>query len=358
MGFRFSKRVKIAPGIKVNIGLRGVSASIGGRGASVNVSKRGVSAGASIPGTGISYRKNLSSSSNRRTLQREHKALERIEKEQERKEALSKIKMLLDKETGVVTINDANGEPLKGKEKSMFWEDKSEIVEDWLIDNADEINGDVDLLNNIHFDMPSPDLEPEYAFVNFDKNKPAQPTPMEQISYPCQETVEPLGFFSGLFAGKKKKHQERIVQLEDNFKQEVQKYETDMATLASEYSEKVNIWESKLSNWQEDKEKHNVEQEANAVKFSRDIKTDECLMDSILALEIESIEWPRETLISYSIEDNGKSVWLDVDLPEIEDIPQKLAKLSANKRRLTIKNKAKKQLQLEYAHRAGSRIFR
>ncbi len=350
MAFRFNKRIKIAPGINVNVGLRGVSASVGGKGGSVNVSKRGVSAGTSIPGTGLSYRKNLSSSSSQRALQREQKATERLEKEQEREEALSKIKILLDKETGVVTINDGNGEPLKGKEKTIFWEQQSQRVEEWLIDNAEEINGDVDLLKNIHFDMPSPDSEPEYAYVEFDISKPSEPAPIKQVSFPHEETVEPLGFFARLFASKKKKHQDKINELNNAFKQAVQKYETDISELEREHSIKVKGWEEEVINWKADNQKHNTEQEANAVQFKRDLKTDERLMDSILASEIESIEWPRETLISYSIENEGKSVWLDVDLPEIENFPDKVAKLSANKRRLTIKNKAKKQLQLEYAH--------
>jgi len=350
MAFRFSKRIKIAPGIKVNVGLRGVSASVGGRGGSVNISKRGVSAGASIPGTGLSYRKNLSSSSSQRAMQREQKTIERIEKEEQRAEALSCVQILLDKETGVVSVNDGNGEPLKGKEKTLFWEQQSERIEDWLIENADEINGDVDLLNNIHFDMPSADSEPEYQHSNFDRAEPVEPSPVKQISFPIERKAESLGFFAGLFASKKKLHQEKTEQLAENFKQAVEKYEEDTTLLVNEHKEKVAEWQSNLDVWQKSEATHNSEQEKKAKQFAKDIRTDENLMDSILANEIESIEWPRETLISYSIVNNAESVWLDVDLPEIEDLPQKVASLSANKRRLTIKNKAKKQLQLEYAH--------
>lgn len=56
MGFKFRQRIKIAPGIHINIGKTGItSASIGKAGATLNVGKKGVKATAGIPGTGLSY---------------------------------------------------------------------------------------------------------------------------------------------------------------------------------------------------------------------------------------------------------------------------------------------------------------
>ncbi len=57
MAFRFSKSVKIAPGIRLNFSKSGVSTSIGRRGATVNLSKRGTRVTAGLPGTGISASK-------------------------------------------------------------------------------------------------------------------------------------------------------------------------------------------------------------------------------------------------------------------------------------------------------------
>lgn len=56
MGFKFRKRIKIAPGISINIGKSGItSATVGKRGASLNIGKNGVKATAGIPGSGLSY---------------------------------------------------------------------------------------------------------------------------------------------------------------------------------------------------------------------------------------------------------------------------------------------------------------
>ena len=61
MALRFNKRIKIAPGIKINVGSKGItSTTIGGRGASINVGKKGSHLNAGLPGTGISTRTKLS----------------------------------------------------------------------------------------------------------------------------------------------------------------------------------------------------------------------------------------------------------------------------------------------------------
>ncbi|CAM3804959.1 DUF4236 domain-containing protein [Alkalicoccus chagannorensis] len=62
MAFRFQKRVKLAPGMRLNLSKRGVSTSFGPRGASVSVGRRGVYGNVGAPGTGLSYRKKLSTS--------------------------------------------------------------------------------------------------------------------------------------------------------------------------------------------------------------------------------------------------------------------------------------------------------
>ena len=61
MALRFNKRIKIAPGIKINVGSKGItSTTIGGRGASINVGKKGSHLNAGLPGTGLSTRIKLS----------------------------------------------------------------------------------------------------------------------------------------------------------------------------------------------------------------------------------------------------------------------------------------------------------
>lgn len=59
MAFRFRKRIRLMPGIYLNLGKNGISTTIGPRGANINFGKGGVYLNAGIPGTGISYREKL-----------------------------------------------------------------------------------------------------------------------------------------------------------------------------------------------------------------------------------------------------------------------------------------------------------
>ncbi|MGS0005135.1 DUF4236 domain-containing protein, partial [Escherichia coli] len=55
MSLRFRQTFTLFPGVRLNIGKRGISASIGVPGATVNVGKKGVRATVGLPGTGLSY---------------------------------------------------------------------------------------------------------------------------------------------------------------------------------------------------------------------------------------------------------------------------------------------------------------
>ena len=55
MGWRYRRRLRIIPGVTLNVGRRGTSVSIGGRGAHVTYGRRGKRATIGLPGAGLSY---------------------------------------------------------------------------------------------------------------------------------------------------------------------------------------------------------------------------------------------------------------------------------------------------------------
>ena len=55
MAFRFYKRIRILPGISINLGKKGASVSVGPRGAKMTIGGRGTKTSIGIPGTGIRY---------------------------------------------------------------------------------------------------------------------------------------------------------------------------------------------------------------------------------------------------------------------------------------------------------------
>jgi hypothetical protein len=74
MGLNFRKSVKIADGVKLNIGKKSAGVSVGGKyaGASFNT-KSGARVRASLPGTGISYTKSLNSVGKKRASKKKSK---------------------------------------------------------------------------------------------------------------------------------------------------------------------------------------------------------------------------------------------------------------------------------------------
>lgn len=66
MALFFRKRIKILPGVTLNLSKSGVSATVGRKGASVSVGKRGTYLNAGQPGTGIYSRTRLDKPAGRR----------------------------------------------------------------------------------------------------------------------------------------------------------------------------------------------------------------------------------------------------------------------------------------------------
>lgn len=57
---RFRKRVKIAPGVSLNVGKKSAGVRVGGRGYGVSTNtKTGTRASVGLPGSGISYSKKI-----------------------------------------------------------------------------------------------------------------------------------------------------------------------------------------------------------------------------------------------------------------------------------------------------------
>jgi hypothetical protein len=55
MPIRFQRRIRIAPGVSLNLNKRSVSASFGRRGAHMTIGPKGQRTTVGLPGTGLSY---------------------------------------------------------------------------------------------------------------------------------------------------------------------------------------------------------------------------------------------------------------------------------------------------------------
>lgn len=328
MGMRFSKRIKIAPGVRVSFGLRGSSVSLGPRGANINIGSRGVYSNVGIPGSGLSYRSQLNGGV--RAQQRRDRELIRLEKEQRRQQALAQLRLsLLD--TGSIEITDAFGMPLNRRDTQLMWEQKGDHIRNWLDGQVEKINGDVELLSDIHLDTPAPNTEPEYWLQQFSEALPEEPT---------APLLPRLGWIARWFKSKRLAHESKV-----------------QFMLGEHDAAKVH-WLTRRNEWEEKRRTFEMAEAARAEKFPQQIRSDIRLMEDHLEQALESMDWPRETLVSFNLFQEGALLSLDVDLPEIEDMPDRVATLAQSRKKLSIKQKPKTQLQLEYARHIHGILFR
>lgn len=68
MAFRFQRRIKIAPGVTINLSKGGVSTSVGVKGARVTLGRGKTRTTVGAPGTGLSYTDTAPASSGASTI--------------------------------------------------------------------------------------------------------------------------------------------------------------------------------------------------------------------------------------------------------------------------------------------------
>lgn len=363
MGFRFGRSIKIAPGIRVNFGKRGASVSVGPRGAIMTFSSRGTHANVSIPGTGLSYRTRIDSAGPpsrpridnagaqariARQDARYEREVARQQEQERRARALAQVSLRL-QDDGTFTATNTFGEPLSAADMRLLWDQQSEMVTSWLQARADDINGDEELLSGIHLDTQAPDSEPIYTADPFEEPEPPQPAVPDIAPKPVREILPELGLFERHSKTRVAERAQETEALEADYQRRYRNWLDAEQEKAAAYRNRVAVWERNFGRWRQAEARHQERERELEQDFPRLLRTDTDLMATLLDAALDGLDWPRETLISYQIDDAGRTVWLDVDLPEIEDLPQRVASIAADGRRLIIKAKAKTQLLKEYA---------
>lgn len=342
MAFRFRKSFKVAPGLRLNVSRSGPSVSVGGRGLTANFSSRGTRTTMSIPGSGLSF-----TSSSSRSVYAEQRRFERAEKQRRREEALSQVRISV-ADDGVLSCFDANGEALRGRELTMAWDQHGDAIGTLLDEAADNINGDVDLLDRIFLDAPHPTPPRLLSAPPFHRPEPESPTRPVTPKEPVLSLPESPGFFGRLFGGTRR-YERKVEKARAAHEEACKSHEARLKELDGEFQQALTVWSDAHTAWGEAREAHLSEIEKAERVHLEAMVGDEDYASKALEAAISDLEWPRETLTSFELQIDKARVWLDVDLPEVEDLPQRVATLAASGRKLNVKAKSQKALRLEYA---------
>jgi Protein of unknown function (DUF4236) len=311
MALRFRKSITLAPGIRMNLSGSGASFSFGGRGASVTVGNRGTFLNTGIPGTGISSRRKLGAPS--RSSSSAASGVRTVDVE-----VTAGIT-----DDGTLYFKDQQGYPLDEKTIARVKKQKGDLVKGLMQQKCDEINREITAVGEIHLETPSPDLRPTFAFQDFPELMPDQPAP------------ETLGFFAKLFRSKRQRQEE-------------------------ENRQALSRYLDELQGWQNRKEEFGREQQLRRQFIESELYTSVAAKESYLEEVLRRMAWPRETIVSTELRDNGGRVFIDVDLPELEDMPHRTATVPQRGYKLSVKEMSPNQLLRLYTshvHGIGFRLI-
>lgn len=309
MPMRFRKSIKLAPGIRMNLSGSGVGWTLGPRGASVGIGKRGARLNTSF--MGFSSSQKLSGPS-RSTRSVPTKPASKV---------VSVTCSLHD--DGSLTFHDTEGNDLPEHMIEAAKKQNKDAILAVIQRKCDEINGNIEALGAIHLDTPGCTSRPVFVEVPFEEPEPATPSLLKP------------SLLDRLFKKRMLRLEEQNAKIQTNF--------------AVYYSD-----------WSNERANHiQLEQERKRL-ISEGIYTSTSDMETWLEYNLQDIQWPRETAISLELLEGGQLVLLDVDLPEIEDMPSSTASVPSRGLKLSVKamsTPAVQKLYMAHVHAVAFRII-
>lgn len=267
MALRFRRSIKIMPGLRVNIGKSGFSSlSVGPRGFTTSVGAKGIYQNIGLPGTGLSFRSKLSGGGARSSG---------LTKKQQ------KELIIADLESKVENLNEILDEGINQHRKIR----------------------------------PLPN---DYSFSAW-LGKPEKPKKPRFFGSIGRGVLIVLGFLmlmAGLFSNPNASDNPgsagSVIILGLIF----------LAYPVAKYTIQRLKWKPTLKKWEEACAEIDEANRNNEARHNDMINGDvEAIVDHLEGL-FDQLDWFLETLVSFEVSSDGEALAIDVDLPEIEDIPE------------------------------------
>ena len=328
MPTRFRRSIKIAPGVKLNVGKKSGSISFGKRGASMNFGSRGIYGNIGIPGTGLSYRSKIGDSSHNT----QQKALQNAGSSNSGQSEITVLISLLD--DGSIVIKDEKGNLLPDEWIRKAKSQNKDFILGWLQQHCDEKNEEITSLINIHLSTPPPDTEISFIPSKFAKEKPEPPEKEFLVPKPISPEKKEYGFMASKVRFIREKIDKRNVELQNKFDEQLYKWELEKEKFETNYKKFFSEHLKQLDEYDHQKKNFEIEQDKRRKFIEEDRFTDIDAMKQFLEEVLQTIVWPKETLVSFEVNNEGTEVLMDVHLPEFEEMPE--IRTNVNKRDLKL----------------------
>jgi len=324
---RFRKSVSLMKGVKLNASKSGVSFTVGGKGISLNVGKKGVFLNTSIPGTGLYDRKRID------TLITDKLGIGKKKKaEKAAKAQIPDFTMSLSEE-GEVIVESENGRAITNEatlREIRKTEEYAQTYEELMDHYLQQINAATEAFTHIYklsADVSASGKHRAGAVAVPKAEVFAEPKPTRESILPALEAAAEQAAANVPFYSRKLKKRQFIQQEMEAF-----------------YARALDEWEAR---------KAAFEGESNAVEISlpRSADAGEAATPDFVEQQIESwlstLELPVDFSLQYDYDENAGVLWVDLDLPEIEDLPtEKAVELKSGL--VKAKEKSQKELRQDY----------
>jgi uncharacterized protein DUF4236 len=318
MALRFRRRIRLMPGIHLNFGTRGMSISAGVRGASITAGPRGVYLNAGIPGTGLSFRERLSGATRARSSSPRASPSSPPSIVRRRVEVPVLVKL---RDDGQVLIETEDGQPLTQKHLKILRDQQPKLLKQWIESGVAKLNAEYEACVNVHIETPNPYSPKLQTFAPF--NEEEAPPPPKPIK---------VGLLDRLLLRRRQIEAENI-RLSEAHKEAL----VDWCTRAQAHLQARDEWASLVH---------------------RSSVGDMASMEFVLTKALSAIVWPRETNVSLDFSHQSSMLELDVDLPEIEDMPTRIASLAARGFRVNFKDRTDAEIRRDYLRLVNGTVFR
>lgn len=380
MAWRYRKSVQIAPGIKVNFSKSGVSTTLGGKGFSVSTSSRGTYVNRSIPGTGLYSRQKIGGRSSKKSTKKSsakvHSSGSRSTKNSSPASSSSRtsaeteaiqeycrltgepsmhVSLSIDS-TGNIKFFDRDERPITDahlieliKKTSMYKESVQKLKYMHELDVAQQVEesrAESEAYTTLHkqasevwtpndYQEALDELELEcYEPTPFVEPMPVESDVEQELMEEAEHEVKTYAFW-------------RAQSLKDQYVQE---------RLKDRYDQRLEEWRTCKQVFDEHESEEAARKNAQYQKeYEQDLEVLTNALEGVSEyVEDAAEEWlgqcdlPVALSASFEYRPNEGDFLLDLDLPEIEDLPQETAE-QLKSGNLKVKQKTQTALRAEYA---------
>jgi hypothetical protein len=119
----------------------------------------------------------------------------------------------------------------------------------------------------------------------------------------------------------------------------------------------TSLYQQAVGYWESIKKDHDEATEYFNLTMKQSENGDLNAMEQIFTYVLSDLKWAKDTQLSFDFKDQN-TLLLDVDLPDLKDMPKKTAEIASRGYKLSIKDRNELQLKKDFSHLIHGIFFR